>query len=278
MAERGRRSAAEDDSPEAKPPSGWRRYAKWATGLLAALGILGAIGSNLVDAIWPDVAERVGGDGPLRISVREDPQGGADGFQTATHSAAGLEAKLARARDCDSLFDASKAAGAVDVDKSIHHLLLEGRTHRDVAIVDMRARILKREPRLRGARISCATSGGVKGIGVAFDLDEPAPRARTTRPGDRPGAPYFGEGNVITLAKTELQPVRVVARASEDYVEWEIDARLIVDGEERKLRINDRGQPFRLTAARRLGDYARHFEWLWYEPPGRLYAGARPNR
>lgn len=267
----------EDEAREGGLLRGLARPAKWILGLLVALGIFTAIGGKLVDEFWPDAAEKLEGGGPLRISVREDPQGGADGFETATRSAGGLQAKLATARDCDSLFDVSKAAGAVDVNKSIHDLIIEGRSHRDVAIVDMRARILKRKPSLRGARISCESAGELNPIGVAFDLDESTPRARTLRPGNEPGEPYFGSGKVIKLAKTEIQPVHVVASARNGYVEWEINARLVVDGKERDVTINNRGKPFRITGKRRLGDYARHAEWVWYEQPAHLHFGAKPN-
>lgn len=266
-----------DESPGAPPPW-WKRYAKWVVGVLALFGVLGAVGGNLVNAIWPNVQEKVVGGEPLNINVREDPQGGGTGFATAARSDAGLKPKLAEARGCDSLFDASKAAGAVDIDRSIHHLLIEGRTHRDVAIVDMRARILKREPPLRGARISCQSAGEIDAIGVMFDLDESAPLARELLPDYRPGEPYFGSGKIIRLTKTEIQPVHVAARTKRSYVEWEIEARLILDGKERVVRINNRGEPFRLTGKRRLGDYARHFEWVWYEKPERLYVGAKPKQ
>ena len=121
---------------------GWRKYGKWVVGVLAAFGILGAIGGKAVDSIWPNVEETIAGGGDVGINVREDPQGGSDGFEVAAKSPVGLDREFKGATDCDSLFTAAKDAGAMDVERSIHDLLLEGRTHNDLSIVDMRARIL----------------------------------------------------------------------------------------------------------------------------------------
>jgi hypothetical protein len=256
---------------------GWRWYFKSAVGVLAALGILGAVGSRVVDEIWPDLEETVSGGGPLDISVREDPQGGSDGFSVATRSPAGLAGRLRQARDCDSLFNAAKDAGAVDINRSLHALLLEGSTHRDVAIVDMRARIRKRARPLGGANIRCASAGELGAIGVFFNLDESRPTARALRPGLRPGKPYFAGGNVVSVTKKELQPFRIVAEVSRDYVEWDIQADLIIDGEAETLTIDNNGEPFRLTGERGHGDYTRYYEWVWYEEPQRLYVSDEPR-
>ena len=78
----------------ATPSSKWRRYAGWAVGVLATFGIFGAVGSNLVDEIFPAAKEKISGAPPLRVTVREDPQGGSDGFSVAAKSPAGMESKL----------------------------------------------------------------------------------------------------------------------------------------------------------------------------------------
>lgn len=266
------------------PPPRWRRYWKVVVGVIGAFGILGGVGTYLVNAIGPDVEEKIVGGGSLGISVREDPQGGSDGFDAAARSPAGLDTKLRKARDCDSLFEAAKRAGAVDVGRSIHNVVLEGRTHRDVAIVDMRARILKREPMLTGARISCASAGATEAIGVGFDFDEPRPTARTVKdlPSGELGGAYFARGNIVSLKKTEVQPFQVVGVASRDYIEWEIDARAVIDGKEQDITINNNGKPFRITGgAEGPGAskvrYGRYYEWVWYEMPQRLSISDKPR-
>ena len=246
--------------------------------------MLGAIGSYVVNAIGPDIEEKVAGGEPIGISVREDPQGGSDGFRVAARSPAGLDGRLRRAKDCDSLFRAAKNAGAVDIRRSIHSMVLEGRTHREVAIVDMRARILKREPILTGAHIGCQSAGAMDAIGVGFNLDENSPVARKVEDLYAPlGGPYFGGGGIVSLKKTELQPVQMVGLASRAYVEWEIDATAVIDGEERKVTIDNNGEPFRITGGpeaveRSRVRYDRHYEWIWYEPRQRLEVSDRPYR
>jgi len=173
----------------------------------------------------------------------------------------------------------------VDVTRSIHDVLLEGRTRRDVAIVDMRARILRREPALDGAAVTCASAGAMDAIGLGFDLDEPSPVARVIVDlmGPRLGRPYFGAGNVISLKKTEIQPFKVVGVATRDYVEWEIEARAIVDGDETQITIDNNGEPFHITGRARPREavgpgagYGRYYEWVWYEQPQRLAISAQP--
>ena len=256
-----------------------RRYLKAAIAVLAAFGILGAVGSRVVDAIFSH-AEDIGP--PLRISVREDPHGGSDGFEAATRSAAGLDARLGKARTCDSLFQAAKRAGAVDVGRSIDDLVLEGRSHRDVTITDMRARILRREPVLAGARISCQSAGAIDAIGIGFNFDEPTPVARTIKDFEsrRLGRPYFERGKVVSLKRTEIQPFEVVSFASRDYIEWELEADAVIDGHERRITIRNHGGPFRISGGPQPGEpgprYARYYEWRWYERPPTLYMSNEP--
>jgi hypothetical protein len=265
------------------PPPRWRRYWKAAVAVLGAFGILGAVGGYLVNSIGPDVEEKLTGGSPLRIAVREDPQGGGDGFHVATQSPTGLTAKLREAKDCDSLFRLAKRAGAVDVRRSIHNVVLEGRTHRDVAIVDMRARILRRASIFTGAEISCASAGAIDAIGVGFNLDEPNPAARRIKdlPSGKLGDPYFGRGNIVSLRKTEVQPLQIVGLANRAYIEWEIDARVVIDGEEKKITIDNNGQPFRITGGTPPGEasarYSHYYEWVWYETPQRLSISDKPS-
>jgi hypothetical protein len=272
-----------DVRPATGQPSWWRRSWKVLAAVFGVLGIGGAVGGYLVNAIGPEVEERIAGGGSIGITVREDPQGGGDGFNVAARSPEGFDAKLRKAKDCDSLFQLAKQAGAVDVGRSIHHVLLEGRTRREVALVSMRAKILKRTPVLTGAEVSCASAGAMDAIGVGFDLDEPAPTARTIEDlmGGELGDRYFQGGNIVTLKKTELQPLLVLGLVSDSYVEWEIEAQAIVDGEEETIRIDNDGRPFRLTGAPKdVADplaYDRYYEWVWYETPQRLYLSDRPN-
>ena len=85
------------------PPSGenapgrrGRAYLKYAVGVLAAFGILGAVGSRVVDKVFSSAEAKLNPESLVLFGVTEDPGGGSDGFEVASRSAAGLDAKLRR--------------------------------------------------------------------------------------------------------------------------------------------------------------------------------------
>jgi hypothetical protein len=96
------------DEPSAPSSPTWRRYVTRVVGLLPAFGIFAAVGGRIVDELFPAAAEKVRGGGALRITAREDPHGGSDGFEVATRVPAGLDPALRRASSCDSLLTAAK--------------------------------------------------------------------------------------------------------------------------------------------------------------------------
>lgn len=249
-------------------------------GVLAAFGILGAVGNRVVDKVFSSAEDKLNPETPVLISVREDPEGGSDGFTVASRSAAGLEAALRGIRDCNDLMVAAKGAGAVDVSVVIEALVLEGGTRRDLSIVDMHAKILKREPALVGAEIHCESAGAAEAIGVLFNLDEERPIARelTDPLSLEYDGPYFKQGNIVRLVKGEIQPFLLIGISSSHYVEWEVEADVIIDGETQSITINNDGEPFRVTgpAPKKTG-YERYFEWQWYEQPPRMWDGDRPS-
>jgi hypothetical protein len=256
-----------------------RVYLKYAVGVLAAFGILGAVGTRVVDKVFSSAGERLNPESLVLIGVREDPGGAPPGFAVAGRSAEGLDAKLKGAEDCNDLFLTAKRAGAVDVGHVKEALVLEGGTRRDLSIVAMRARILKREPALRGAEISCESAGAAQAIGVIFNLDEERPVARelVDRFSLEPGAPYFEQGNIVRLTKGEIQPFLLIGVTSRDYVEWEVEADVIIDEQTETITINNDGEPFKVTGpARKKAGYGRYYEWQWYERPPKMWIADKP--
>lgn len=231
-----------------------------------------------MDKVFSTAEEKIHPETAVLISVREDPHGGSDGFTVARRSSAGLDAKLAEVKDCDALMAAAKGTGAVDVEVVREALVLEGGTHRELSIVDMHAKILRREPALRGAEILCQSAGAVGAIGVVFNLDEARPVARElTQPESlQPGGPYFAHGNIVRLAKGEIQPFELIGLSSRDFVEWEVEAEVIVDGKTQTITINNDGEPFRVSGRppARTG-YERYYEWQWYRQPPRMWMADR---
>lgn len=246
--------------------------------ILAALGVLSTVGSYLVGRALTRAEEVF--EPPAIVSVREDPQGGSDGFNVATRAATSLEAQLPGVNGSDDLLDAAKDAGAVDIGVVREAVVLEGGTRRDISIVGMRARVLRREPALAGALIMSASAGAEEAIGIVFDLDDEDPIAREV-PEDglmQDGAPYFGEGNIIRLAKGEIQPLALIGLSTWDYVEWEVEADCVIDGETKTFLINADGEAFRVTgeAPEDVG-YKRYYEWRWYVEPARMWVSDHPS-
>lgn len=265
-------------SPEAKQPRPrWQRYGGAVVGVLVAFGIFGAIGSNIVDRIFDDTVERLTGVDALRANVRRDPYQGSDGFTVATKTAQSVEGKLDQVKDCAGLYQSAKEAGAVDVGRLVSNVMLEGTTHRGVAIVDIRAEIVDRGPLLAGAMVHCQPAGSVGSIGLSLDFDEANPLARRVSEGEDDGDPYFERGDTITLEKGEMEPLQVTATISQGYVEWNLAIDVLVDGAEETIVIDDEdGRPFQLTAGPEGLAYDYYYDLLWGEQPPRLYASSQP--
>src|SRR5882757_3689173 len=174
-----------------------RRFAVLALGVLSAFGIFSAIGTNLVNELFPGAWEWIAGTDSLRVNVADAP-GAEDTLALATWSSRGLGSQLRAVDSCQSLRSAAEAAGAVRVGSSYKNLVVEGGTAHDVTIVDLRAEVLDRKPPMHGAEIRCESAGGVGGIDISFDLDELQPVARDVSEG-ADGMPYFRNGDVIVL-------------------------------------------------------------------------------
>lgn len=137
---------------------------------------------------------------------------------------------------------------------------MEGRTHKDVAVVGMRAKVLSRGEPLRGTHISCPSAGDVSAIGIAFDLEEREPVARILQDDGSAGDPYFGS-SAVTFTKGEVVPFQIVGVTGRSHVEWIIEADLLIDDERETVRIDDQGEPFRTTAGRPLEGYGSIVQW-----------------
>ncbi len=254
----------------------WQRYGLAAIGVLGAFGIFSAIGTNLVNEIFPSVSETIIGTGSLRVTVHE-PTDANDGFSLATRSPWALRGHLAGVDGCESLFTAADRIGGVRVGRSVKNLLLEGSTHRDVTIVDLRAEILDRKAPMRGAFIGCPSAGGVGSIGLSFDFDEPHPLARQVG-GQDYGEPYFADADAIVLKDGEIQPIQVTATSTRDYVAWNLVADVLVDGERQEITIDDEGLPFQITGAVPGLRFERYYEWpsLFPDRPQHLHVSSKP--
>jgi class 3 adenylate cyclase len=162
---------------------------------------------------------------------------------------------------CISLLHSGYRAGAVHADALFVRLLVEGNTPGGATIVDMHPRIVGRSAPLKGAAITCGQSAGAESpIRMTFDLDQPNPVARL----DPQGSLYFGNGHVVHLKKGEVVPFLIDAYATHDYVQWKLEADVVVDGKRQTLLIDDHGKPFRTSASRcGKGAYAPSYDLTW---------------
>ncbi len=266
-----------------------RRYWRWIIGVAGGVAAVVAFVGQ-VQGLWPIVEHHVRSEPTLIQATRdigalEDPEGGSDGFQVAARSPAGLDAKLRSSKDCDALMSAAKQAGAVDVNYVVEQLMIEGGSTHKIEIEDMRAKVLRREPALRGASIGCQSAGATEAIGVLFDLNDPRPVAqKIVRNAVEGGGqydvfstagPYFSDGKVVGLATGETQPFQVVGVTKDAYIEWEIEATVYDHGKLKTVTIDDNGEPFRVTGATAGERYKRYYEYMWYSSHPHMYAGPR---
>jgi hypothetical protein len=259
-----------------RPKKKWQRYGLAVVGVLGAFGIFSALGTNLVNEIFPSVSEEITGAGSLRITVNEAANAN-DGFSLATRSPGALRGHLAGIDGCESLFAAADRIGAVRIGRSVKNLVVEGSTYRDATIVNLRAEILDRKAPMHGAFIGCPSSGGLGSIGLYFDFDEPHPLATQEGAPDY-GEPYFADGDVIVLKKGEIQPIQVTATSTRDYVAWNLVADVLVDGERQQITIDDKGRPFQITGAVPGLRFERYYEWpsLLPDRPQHLHVSSKP--
>jgi hypothetical protein len=269
-----------DDRPEvAAEPGVLRRRARrlWRpiVAVVAAFGLLGAVGGKLVDDYYDDVAEAVRGDGPLLVAAGFDSGVYSDGWAAVVPGPPGFARAGEDVTDCASLLEAARGAGAADVGSTWLSVLMEGRTHKDVAITGMRATVLRRGAPLTDTHVSCPSAGDASAVGIAFDLDEERPVARILQDDGSAGDPYFGS-SVVTFTEGEVVPFQIAGATSRSYVEWVVEVDLLVDDRRETVRIDDGGAPFRTTAGRPAGDYRSFVQWAWYEDPPRLVVGDEP--
>jgi hypothetical protein len=89
------------------------------------------------------------------------------------------------------------------------------------------------------------------------------------------GEPYFGQGNIVRLEKGETQPFLLAGISTSEYVEWEVEADVIIDGEAQTITINNEGRPFGVTGNNTA--YGRFYERQWYEKPMRMWIDDHPS-
>lgn len=236
----------------------------WGPTWLAVVAavIAGAIVGTLMDEYGPLAAERVGGADPIGIQL------GADG---AVHND-GWTLYMPRelAPDDHPSFDQRPSPeevrtwfidrGAYDVDASRLRLSLLGRSREPVQVREVSAAIRARTAAEKGVLITYPSAGENRIVTVDLDLEQEAPRAHWD------GQPYF-DSYFLSVAHREAQELRITARAGDSAVEWELEISYTWRGDQRSVRLDNAGQPFRTIGSPQV---ARTYRWQWWDPTFRL--------
>ncbi|XTZ18649.1 hypothetical protein ACQSSU_15400 [Micromonospora echinospora] len=126
-------------------------------------------------------------------------------------------------------------------------ITLRGQHLRTVQVTEIRAKVHRSSPPPAGALIFRGAQGGGPLIEVGFELDAPNPVARIPSADGGLGVPYLDQ-NSLTLEPQEVVSLDVTARSRRHLHEWTIEMTLLVDQEERNLRIDSGSGPFRTSA------------------------------
>lgn len=140
--------------------------------------------------------------------------------------------------------------GAVKSESIAIDLNLATQSESQVRVDRIRLASQCRDP-LTGTVFYSPPAGPAVPIGkIGFDLDSPAPVARKLIDGEfeqKLGADYFAN-NVQYLKKDDGFAYRVVARTSKHYCEFRILVDASASGASQTMTVDDRGQPFRVSA------------------------------
>jgi hypothetical protein len=169
--------------------------------------------------------------------------------------------------DCSDLYDWAKRQGGADAGESELLLTAQGQRRRDIAITNMRAKIIRRYPIPTSAEVVCPSAGGGVVIGVGLNLDSPNPVAKSIDESGNFKEAYFSK-NYVTLAEHEITTFKVVATANRYAYDWVLEVEILEDGKRGLVTVRDGDKPFR--TAPRSGKYNQRYEWAIFSSPPSL--------
>ncbi|GGQ13212.1 hypothetical protein BKA00_006424 [Actinomadura coerulea] len=150
------------------------------------------------------------------------------------------------------LNDELNAKGAVPGERTLA-LYLQGRRRQGIRVTNIIPVEIRRGPVFDGALAVLPPQGPERSMRMQIDFDEVMPRARTitdstsgkpNKPGD-----YFFPRNTIPLPDGKQNPpIEINTVISKGSVSFKIRVEFLVGVKPRHLIIDNRGQPFRLTA------------------------------
>jgi hypothetical protein len=151
----------------------------------------------------------------------------------------------------------TRRAGGADADATDIQLTLVGRSTGTVIVDELRPVVLRRTRPLEGLKVKGPDAfcgpGGVN----TFEIDLEAASPRLLNPEYGADAPAKPKDFVWKLAPGEAEIFHLVAFADESSVEWNLELRLIVDGQAHTIALANGGKPFRTSGA----DKIPQFSW-----------------
>lgn len=133
-----------------------------------------------------------------------------------------------------------KLSGGVQIGVQGTTVTVEGARARDVAITDIRPRILSREPNLAGTRLNDPPQGGLAPEQIGFNLDDPHPVARKLDDG-KLGTSFFAD-TAFQLADGEIVLFKVQTFATKAHYRWVLDIDMVIDGKRQVYTVKPDGR------------------------------------
>jgi hypothetical protein len=238
-----------------------RRFAGWATGLVAAalLTLLAttvfpaALGQFFNSAKIED-ALRTGPDIVVNESIFHPDGAGVPnptvvpgGYQPSSAFARAL----ARSRSLLSpaVEKEIQETHGIDAANIFLRIILQGNRNEAVRIVNIQPAQLHRVPPLNGVLFDIGAQGENSNIQMGFDLDQPTPQALAFHDTTLTNEPYFATHS-ISLAKGEQAVLIVQAKTSCYSADFKLRVNYLINGQAKSVIIGDHARPFRVTAYR----------------------------
>ena len=130
-------------------PARFKHATTWI-GITLATALIGAMVTFGVDYVKKRRSEQV----PLDIHVSTAHERERSPFYSLIVTGE-LPATVHEAEDCEDLWQIGKAAGGIRAETMEARAVLHGKATDGVTVIDMRARITKREPAVDGALLQC---------------------------------------------------------------------------------------------------------------------------
>jgi hypothetical protein len=176
----------------------------------------------------------------------------------------------------EQLSNQLRSVGGVDTEDLTLRLVVRGHSNQEVRILDIRPLAQRARP-VSGTLFSIPPQEGRPSMDMMLELDDPIPLLRTLVITEafklKGGRPFF-ESNSIRLADGEQDVLVIRATANRYSVEFKLEIRYLIGGDEKRTIVDYHGRPFAVSGmhcgqARGFASYLRAYE-LTYGSEGQL--------